>query len=518
MNDYDKRDMDSTKCCEDLHKDSHYSPGYYWLGNNTLKVDLSLHRDNRERLVESILSNEKDIQPNSFVLFQGGKSKCYYETDRGKKTLTCSRKIQNEINEKMFFWAFGSDMPDCYGTISLNADKKAVSTLFIPRLPAEYATWLGQIHTPDYYKKIFLVDHVEFTDQLTQFFMTNNTNTIYTVQGLNSDSQSTSDLTTFEGIDQFSVNHKLAYPYVAELRVIKTAKEVQVIKYSVESTCKAHMEVMRKIKVGMKEYQCEAIFLYHIYHDHGCRNVAYTCICAANANSAVLHYGHAGEPNASTIGSGTMCLYDMGAEYHGYASDVTCSFPANGKFTNDQKIVYNAVLAANRAVIATMKPGVEWISMHKLAERIILEHLLAGGLLVGTIDELVENKIGSVFFPHGLGHLMGLETHDVGGYLGDAKPKVNSLRTTRSLKEGMVITVEPGCYFIDHLLNSALADPVKSKFLNHEVIARFRKFGGVRIEDDILVTADGSLNLSSTVPRTVEEIEAFMSKKNLFDD
>ncbi|EFA77069.1 peptidase D [Heterostelium album PN500] len=492
----------SDGCCEETHKDSHYSPGYYWLGNDTLKVPLVLHRENRQRLAKSILtSKDKDsIEPNSFVLFQAGKSTTAYDTDHEPLFR----------QEKFFFWAFGSDMPDCYGVVALDSQENPTSTLFIPRLPAEYATWLGQIHSKEYYKKIFLVDNVEFADEMTAYLKNLNCSTLYTVAGLNTDSHNHTEPLTFKGIEEFKVNTTLAFPYVAECRVFKTPKEIEVLRYSVESTCKSHMQVMRKIRPGMKEYQCESIFLYHAYHDFGCRNVGYTCICAANKNSSVLHYGHAGEPNASTIRDGAMCLYDMGAEYHGYTADVTCSFPANGKFTEDQKIVYNAVLDASQSVIKAMKPGVEWIDMHKLAENRILSGLLAGGILVGSLEELVENKIGSVFFPHGLGHLLGLDTHDVGGYQGDAKPKVNSLRTTRSLIENMFITVEPGCYFIDHLLDQALADPSKARFFNRDVLARFRNFGGVRIEDDVLVTATGCENFSKMVPRTVEEIEAYM--------
>ncbi|GAM18077.1 hypothetical protein SAMD00019534_012520 [Acytostelium subglobosum LB1] len=491
-------------CCEETHKDSHYSPGYYWLGNSTHKVPLVLHKENRARLITTILSSsDKDqIQPNSCILFQGGKADYSYDSDHEPLFL----------QEKFFFWAFGCDMPDCYGTIELDNAANPTSTLFIPQLPAEYATWLGQIHSKEYYKKIFLVDHVEFVGDMAAYLKNKHCKTIYTVEGFNHDSHNTTKPMHFSGINEFTVNNSMAFPHVVECRVIKTPKELEVLRYAVESSCHAHMQVMKKIRPGQREYQCESVYLYHAYHDFGCRNVSYTCICAANTNSAVLHYGHAGEPNAAIIRDGSMCLFDMGSQYHGYCADVTCSFPANGKFTDDQKIVYNAVLDASRSVLAAMKPGVDWVDMHKLAERRILSGLLQGGILTGgTLDELVENKIGSIFFPHGLGHFLGLNTHDVGGFAGpDAKPKINSLRTTRNLKEGMFITVEPGCYFIDHLLETALADPAKAKFINKDVLARFRRFGGVRIEDDVLVTATGSENYSKMLPRTVEEIEAYM--------
>lgn len=145
----------------------------------------------------------------------------------------------------------------------------------------------------------------------------------------------------------------------------------------------------------------------------------------------------------------------MGGNYFGYAADITCTFPANGKFTPDQKLIYEAVLKANLAVADAAKPGVRWTDMHLLANRVLLEELKAGGLLTGDIDEMVQAGLGATFQPHGLGHLLGLDVHDVGGYLRGNPERTSSvkgldkLRTARTLAERMVLTIEPGCYFID---------------------------------------------------------------------
>lgn len=175
-------------------------------------------------------------------------------------------------------------------------------------------------------------------------------------------------------------------------------------------------------------------------------------------------------------------------------------------FILDQKIIYNAVLAANLAVQNTAREGVSWVDMHKLANRVMLTELKAAGLLVGEIDDMMAAGINGVFQPHGLGHLLGLEVHDVGAFLSHCPPRstepdLKSLRTSRTLIAGMYLTIEPGCYFIDHLLDKALADPVQKTFLVPQVIARFRNFGGVRIEDDVLVTKTGIENFA-VVPRT----------------
>eukprot|EP00296_Roombia_truncata_P000295 JP435963.1.p2 GENE.JP435963.1~~JP435963.1.p2 ORF type:complete len:349 (-),score=118.26 JP435963.1:66-980(-) len=299
-----------------------------------------------------------------------------------------------------------------------------------------------------------------------------------------------------------------------ECRVIKSKKELELMKYVNGISAEAHKAVMRTIRPGMAEFELEAKFLHECYAKGGCRFQAYTCVCGTGPNSAVLHYGHQGAPNNRVVNDGDMCLFDMGTEYHCYTSDITCSFPANGKFTDDQKTVYNAVLASNLAVQKAMKPGAKWPELHRLAERVILESLKEGGLLKGDVDDMMKHYLGSVFMPHGLGHFMGIDTHDVGGYPKGVErvqePGVCRLRTARVLEEDMVITVEPGVYFIEPLLTAALNNPEQAAFINVEVLERFRNTGGARIEDDVIVTADGCENMTK-VPRTVEEIEEWMS-------
>uniref|UniRef100_A0A182V619 Peptidase M24 domain-containing protein n=1 Tax=Anopheles merus TaxID=30066 RepID=A0A182V619_ANOME len=324
---------------------------------------------------------------------------------------------------------------------------------------------------------------------------------VFRQSGPNSDSGSVAKPAYFKGI---------------ESRVIKSPAEIEVLRYVARVSSDAHKAVMKAMKPGMHEYQAEAEFLRHSYAVGGCRHVSYTCICGAGTNSAILHYGHAGSPNDCAIQDGAMCLFDMGANYGGYAADITCSFPANGKFTADQRLVYNAVLAARDAVCGAAREGVSWVDMHLLANRVMLEEMRKGQLLQGDVDEMMEAGLNAIFQPHGLGHFLGLDVHDVGGYLPgcperSSKAGVNRLRTARTLKAGMYLTIEPGCYFIEPLLNKAYGDPSLSKFLVKENLDRFRNFGGVRIEDDVLITETGIENFT-LVPRTVDEIEAWMAK------
>lgn len=196
-----------------------------------------------------------------------------------------------------------------------------------------------------------------------------------------------------------------------------------------------------------------------------------------------------------------------------YVSDITCSFPRSGAFSADQRIIYSGVLEAQRAVFDMMRPGVSWPACHKAAEAKIIEALTLAGVLVGgSSAELSQVPgLGAVFFPHGLGHLIGCDTHDVGGYIEGTPSRhagagVQKLRTARVLEEGMVLTNEPGCYFVDILLDAALADASLSQYIDAAALQRFRGFGGMRLEDVVLVTRDGCDNLTQC-PRTVEEVE-----------
>ncbi|XP_011093685.1 xaa-Pro dipeptidase [Sesamum indicum] len=471
------------------------------------QVPMELHMVNRKKLLHSFRDNlSLSSRPlHGFVFLQGGEEQNRYCTDH----------TELFRQESYFAYLFGVREPGFYGAIDLASGE---SILFAPRLPADYAVWLGKIKSLSYFEERYMVDSVHYTDEIAkvlhQRYRGPGKPLLYLLHGLNTDSNNFSKPADFEGIDKFTTDLNALHPILTECRVVKSGLELALIQYANDISSEAHVEVMRNTKVGMKEYQLESLFLHHTYMYGGCRHCSYTCICATGDNGAVLHYGHAAAPNDRTLEDGDMALLDMGAEYHFYGSDITCSFPVNGKFTHDQSLVYNAVLRAHNAVISTMRPGVSWVNMHKLAERTILESLKEGNLLFGDVDAMVHERLGAVFMPHGLGHLLGIDTHDPGGYLkGAERPKeagLKSLRTSRELLEGMVITVEPGCYFIDALLLPALETAQTSKYFNHEQIHRFRGFGGVRIESDVYVTSDGCVNMTKC-PREIQDIEAVMA-------
>ncbi|XP_074596594.1 dipeptidase C [Brevipalpus obovatus] len=485
------------------------SVGYFDRGIHTLRVSAKLHQINRQRLIEALLPKFTSPQEsqsggdvNHIVLLQGGQSETRHATDHDPVFR----------QESYFHWAFGVEEPDFFGAINCSSGQ---SYLFAPRLPESYAIWMGKLPILDEIKARYGVDQVHYSDMIKDVLSAFNPCILHTMFGKNYDSNKFSEEAKFEGIELFETNNEILHPVITECRVFKTPEEIQVLRYVNKISSEAHKEVMKKIRPGMYEYQLESIFHNYVYFNGGCRHVSYTCICASGPNGAALHYGHAGAPNNRKIRKDDMCLFDMGAEYNCYASDITCSFPASGVFTDDQKIIYNAVLKTSRAVLKAIKPGVRWDSMHMLAEKEILTRLIKAGLLQGDVQSMLNSRLGAFFMPHGLGHFMGIDTHDVGGYTEDwqRSPErgLQSLRTRRELEKGMVITVEPGIYFIESLLEEAKNTRYLRDYFVWTEIDRFRNFGGVRIEDNIVVEDDG-IELLTKVPRTVEEIEALMAE------
>ncbi|XP_070503965.1 xaa-Pro dipeptidase [Chironomus tepperi] len=480
-------------------------------GSHTSQISMKMFRNNRNRVVQALKDTKKiKNEESTFVILQGGTDDAFgfYDTDTNQ---TAFRQ------ESYFQYLFGVSEPDFFGAIRVSDGH---TILFAPRLDKEYEVWMGPIASTDQVKARYEVDEAFYVDELVQVLSDKKTSLLLTLSSINSDSGKLYSPPTFPGIEKFPQDADILYPVIAECRVIKSAEEIEVLRYVAKVSSDAHKKVMKMpfTKEKHYEYQAEAVFLAHTYYVGGCRHCSYTCICGVGNNSAILHYGHAAAPNNREIKDGDMCLFDMGANYFGYCADITCSYPANGKFTDDQKLVYNAVLEANLAVQREAKEGVNWVDMHLLANRVMLEKLKEGNLLKGDVDDMINVGLNYVFQPHGLGHLIGLDVHDVGGYLPNCpqkpvQPGPNKLRFARDLKAGMYVTIEPGCYFIEPLLKKAYNNPQQARFLVKENLDRFWNFGGVRIEDDVLITKHGVENFA-VVPRTVEEIEAWMAEND----
>ncbi|PNW81055.1 hypothetical protein CHLRE_07g342920v5 [Chlamydomonas reinhardtii] len=474
----------------------------YHMGPGTLRISRkAFHGKLRSRLLERLQAVLPEDQ-RGLIFLEGGKEQHQYTSD-GEPLFR---------QEAYMHYLFGVQENDWFGALCVKTGK---SYLFAPRLPDSYAVWMGKLKSLEEWRAKYGVDAVHWVDEMADVIRGLQPPCLHVLHGKNTDS----------GLDVLPpaapppgipLEQQHLFPALTECRVFKTPEEVEVIRYANAVGSAAHAAMMRSCRPGLMEYQLEATFLHHCYSQGGCRSAMYTPIAASGPNAAILHYGHAGAPNDRQMCDGDLALLDCGCEYYVYGSDITTTWPVNGKFTPQQRGVYEAVMTAHRDVLAAMKPGVSWLSMQELAYRRILEGLAAAGLLAGgSVDDYLAAELGALFMPHGLGHFLGLNTHDVGGYppagpARSARPGFSRLRTARLLQPGMVITVEPGCYFNPVLLLPALEDPVQSKYLVRDVVMSYLQLGGVRLEDNVVVTEGGAESLTR-VPRSVEEVERVMA-------
>lgn len=272
---------------------------------------------------------------------------------------------------------------------------------------------------------------------------------------------------------------------LSEQRLLKSEAELEVIRRAVRISADAHRGVMRLCRPGMWEYELEAEFV-QTCASRGGRFQAYPPIVGSGANACVLHY----VDNRHRLADEDLVLIDAGCELEGYASDITRTFPVNGHFSPPQRELYELVLAAQEAAIAEAVPGNRWNAMHKAAVYTLTRGLVELGILKGgrkAVPKLIKKEKYKPYFMHRTGHWLGMDVHDVGDYRVDGK--------WRRLEPGMMLTVEPGLYI-----------PADCT----EVPARYRNLG-IRIEDDILITAEGNEVLSAHVPKTVADIESCMN-------
>ncbi|WP_295628827.1 Xaa-Pro aminopeptidase [uncultured Nitrosomonas sp.] len=265
-----------------------------------------------------------------------------------------------------------------------------------------------------------------------------------------------------------------------EMRLIKGTDELQIMQRAADISAQAHQRAMQTTMPGMSENEIEAELLY-TFCRHGAQSPAYTSIVAGGANACVLHYVQ----NNAELKSGDLLLIDAGCELDGYASDITRTFPINGKFTAAQRDVYQLVLAAQTAAILQVKPGNNWNDPHQAALLVLAQGFIDLGLCQGSMEAVLESGDYKRFYMHKTGHWLGMDVHDVGKY----KQKGE----WRLLQPSMVLTVEPGCYIRP-------ADNVPEHFWNI----------GIRIEDDVVVTQTGHELLTLAVPKTIVAIEELM--------
>ena len=295
-------------------------------------------------------------------------------------------------------------------------------------------------------------------------------------------------------------------------RSYKTPEEVADIDAAVNVSRDMYAAAMRTVAPGQREYEVVAE-IAKVAMAHGCR-FSFPPICSVHGET--LHNPH----YRNQLQDGDVMVLDSGAETANYnASDITRTIPVNGTFSAQQRQIYEMVLRAQMAAIAAVKPGVRYLDVHLLAARSFATDLSAAGLMRGNVDEAVAAGAHALFFPHGLGHMMGMDVHDMenleehlvgygDGLTRSAQFGLAYLRLARTLEPGFVLTVEPGLYFIPALIDQWKADGTNAAFLNFAEIEKFRDARGYRIEDDLLVTDTGNRVLGDPIPKTVSDVEA----------
>lgn len=443
-----------------------------------------MHHLHREKLFSLFDDNQ-----NGVVYIQGADIMYRYGTDY-------EFPFRQESN---FWYLTGANEPECALLLDL---KKEEYHLFVPKRDAQYAVWHGYVKTPEQYQDEYKPDHLHYNNEILHVLNELNPDMVYCLN--EEQAEFIEDLDREFHVDTEALTDALTY-----CRVLKTEWELEQMREACRVNDLAYEAVMKAIKPGTFEYQMKSVFT-KVQIENGLQQDAYNGIYASGVNASILHY----TDNVSEIKDGDLFLMDAGFECQGYAADYTRTFPANGKFTEIQAGIYQAVLDAQNAVIEAVKPGVLMEDLHMLAARIMMEGLIKLDILKGNIDEIMENNVFALFFPHGLGHFLGLDTHDVGGYPKGVdridRPGIKFLRARRELQAGMVITIEPGIYFVPAVLEPAMENEEQSKYLNVEKVKSLLGFGGVRIEDNIAVTEDGYENLTNVI-KNIADIEALMA-------
>jgi Xaa-Pro aminopeptidase len=405
---------------------------------------------------------------------------------------TAPERIRNRDSDYLyrfdsyFYYLAGFPEPEAVLVLLAGADPKSI--LFCREKHPERELWEGFRYGPEGARKAFGFDEAYpfgALDEMLPKLMANQT-TLFYAPGLDP----TWDARILRWLNEVRAQARTGVTAPAEIRdlrapldemrLVKDAHEIATMRRAAAISAGAHVRAMRATRPGAMEYEIEAELLYE-FRRHGAQFPAYWPIVAGGANACVLHY----RDNSQRLADGDLLLIDAGCELDGYASDITRTFPVNGKFSGPQRDVYELVLAAQAAAIAEVKPGSSWNAPHDAAVKVLAQGFVDLGLCSGPVETVLEKELYKQFYMHRTGHWLGLDVHDAGDYKerGEWKPLV----------PGMTLTVEPGCYIRP-------ADGVPERFWNI----------GVRIEDDALVTAAGCDIVTADAPKRADDIEALM--------
>ncbi|CAK7199164.1 hypothetical protein SEUCBS139899_001836 [Sporothrix eucalyptigena] len=427
-----------------------------------------------------------------------------YLESRATKLLEDNDEAEPFRQRRPFFYLTGCPLADSYFVYDLSTEK---STLFIPPIDPESVIWSGLPVSAEEAMAQWDVDEVKYVADVNPTLAAKATakpasakkSVVFAMEGQVSDS------TTFLEFDD--KDFSLLKEAIDECRVVKSSYELALMAKANDVSSAAHRDVLAHVGKVANEQELEGRFLGHCIAK-GCRNQAYHSIVASGRAAATLHYVKNDQPMDNKLN----LLLDAGAEYSCYAADITRTFPIAGRFSTESRAIYDIVLRMQLECIDLLKAGVVWDDVHVHAHKVAIDGLLALGILKGDKDEILRDRTSVAFFPHGLGHYLGMDTHDTGGHANyaDKDTLFRYLRVRGKLPAGSVITVEPGIYFCEFIIRPFLKDPAHSKYIDEAVLNKYWDVGGVRIEDNVVITETGCENLT-TAPKDPDEMLAIIN-------
>lgn len=444
------------------------------------------------KVKQHLLALNQKWSAKSTALFIAG------EEVEGVKYCDISKEFRQN---RYFYYLSGVNLPGCSLLFNFATEKLI---LFLPNVDWDDVIWSGMPISLEEAAKEFEVDEVYHVDKLEEIFSSE-------VEGFTVLTTDLDNVHSQEIAQKLTPGENDLFQALDESRLIKDWYEIETIRKACEISDNSHLAVMRALPKELSELQIQAEFSYHATRQ-GARALGYDPICCSGPACGTLHY----VKNSEKLAGKASVLIDAGAEWRNYTSDVTRCFPISGKFTKEHREIYEAVRDMQSQVMKEIKPGTHWESLHMLSHRVLIKNLLKLGIFKKQFseEEIFQRRASCAFYPHGLGHLMGLDVHDVGGKPNyeDPDPYFRYLRLRRPLQENMVVTNEPGCYFNDFLIDEFLNKyPERAEVVDPQVLKKYMYIGGVRIEDDILVTRDGCENLNK-ITSDPDEIERIVSE------
>ena len=414
--------------------------------------------------------------------------------------------------DSTFLYYFGLPYEGLTAIIDIDADKEVI---FGDELSIDHIVWMGTQPTLKEKSELIGVTHTEPAKAVAAYLKqaTAQKQTIHYLPPYRAEHQL--KLMEWLGISLGAITASIPFiKAVVNQRNYKSTEEIAEIEIACNTTADMHEAAMRMARAGMKESEVAAKLTEIALATSG--ELSFPVIATINGQTLHNHY------HGNTMQNGDLFLVDAGAETAmGYCGDMSSTMPIGGKFSTRQKEIYDISIAAHEAAVSALRPGIAFEAVYDLSARTIVEGMKALGFMRGDADEAVQAGAHALFFPTGLGHMMGLDVHDMENlgevYVGyDGKPKSTlfgrkSLRLARPLEAGFVHTIEPGIYFIPELIDLWKAEKRFAEFINYDKVVTYKDFGGIRNEEDFLITPAGCRILGRAIPKTTDEVEAIMA-------